>query len=127
MAQSPDELMREYEQAANRHDLQATLDLIDEDAVYLFSDGSAHLGKGAVERAICRNFDAIQEEIYRIDNLTWLVKGEEIAACVYDFAWSGMINGQAAGGAGRGTSVLQRSGGGWKVVHEHLSKGGFKA
>lgn len=123
MAHTPDELMREYEQAANRHDLQATLDLIDEDAVYLFSDGSAHIGKQAVERGIRRNFDAIQEEIYRIDNLTWLVRGEEIAACVYDFAWSGMINGQAASGVGRGTSLLKCSGGGWKVVHEHLSKG----
>jgi len=127
MQHTPEDLMREYESAANRHDLEATLGLIDADAVYLFSDGSAHVGKQAVERAIRRNFESIREEIYRIDNLTWLVKGEDAAACVYDFAWTGMINGQPAGGGGRGTSVLKRSSEGWKVVHEHLSKGSLGA
>lgn len=127
MARTPDELMREYEQAANRHDLEGTLRLIDKDAVYLFSDGTTHAGKDAVERAIRRNFDAIQDEVYSIGNLTWLVKEAEAAACVYDFSWRGQINGRPASGSGRGTSVLRRSGGEWKVVHEHLSKGTFKA
>lgn len=45
----------------------------------------------------------------------------------YDCSWSGVINGEPASGSGRGTTVLQRSQDGWKVVHEHLSRGKFAA
>lgn len=127
MTQTVDEFMREYEKATNSHNLEATVALIDENAIYLFSDESVHVGREAIGRAIRQNFEIIKEERYSIYNLTWLVISEQVAACVYDFSWQGMINGQAASGSGRGTSILKRSGEGWKVVHEHLSKGRFAA
>jgi ketosteroid isomerase-like protein len=125
MIQTPDEFMREYEIAANSHDLQATLSLVDEEAVYLFSDGSVHVGKGAIEQALRRNFDLIKDEEYAIDNLTWILNTTNAAACVYDYSWSGIVNGKPASGSGRGTNILVRSGDNWLIVHEHLSRGKF--
>jgi ketosteroid isomerase-like protein len=127
MANSAEDAMIAYERATNSHDVEATLSLVDEDAIYLFSDGSVHVGRREIETVIRRSFYLIRDESYSIDNLTWLVKSGEVAACVYDYSWSGTIHGEPASGSGRGTTILRRSQGGWKVVHEHLSRGRFSA
>jgi ketosteroid isomerase-like protein len=120
---SPSDFMRRYEAATDRHDLDATLSMIAADAIYLFSDESAHVGKAAVAQVLAANFNAIRNESYRIHDLVWLVESDTAAACVYEFAWSGEIDGKPASGNGRGTSVLRRDGEGWLVAHEHLSRG----
>jgi ketosteroid isomerase-like protein len=125
MTQSASEFMVAYERATNSHDAEATLSLVDDKAVYLFSDESVHVGKSAIEKVLRRNFDLIKDESYSIDNLTWLVNSGEMAACVYDFSWSGTIEGEPASGYGRGTTVLMHAQDGWKVIHEHLSRGRF--
>ncbi len=127
MIQAPDEFMREYEKATRAHDLEATLALITDDAIYLFSDESVHVGKPAIRRLLMQNFELIENEQYTISNLTWLVKTSDAAACVYDYAWSGLVNGRPVAGSGRGTGILKRSGTSWQVTHEHLSKGKFAA
>lgn len=120
---SPDDFMRRYEAATAAHDLEATLALIADDAVYLFSDESAHQGKAAIRAVLERNFAAIEAEEYRIEGLRWLAQGEEAALGVYTYRWAGRIGGQAASGSGRGTCGLRRRGETWEVVHEHLSRG----
>ncbi|HEY7116385.1 MAG TPA: nuclear transport factor 2 family protein [Tepidisphaeraceae bacterium] len=120
---TPHQFMREYEAAGGSGDLDRMLRLIDDDAVYWFSDGTSHVGKRAVEAAIRRNFEAIEEETYRISEVVWVAQSADFAACVYRFEWSGIVRGQPASGRGRGTSVLARRGDSWVVVHEHLSKG----
>src|SRR6185503_13188265 len=95
---TPADFMREYEAAANRHDLQAMLAMIADDAIFWFSDQSAHVGKLAIASAIQSNFDAIKNEQYRIENLNWLAASDDIAACVYEFRWSGEVNGKPASG-----------------------------
>jgi ketosteroid isomerase-like protein len=127
MTLTAEAFIKQYERTTNSHDLEATLSLIDEEAIYLFSNETVHVGKEAIKKAIGRNFEAIQDEEYSIANLTWVAKTQEVAVCVYDFAWSGTVNGEPASGSGRGTSVLKRSGENWKVVHEHLSKGRLAA
>ncbi len=127
MTHTPDECMQAYERATSSHDLEATLALIDEEALYFFSDETVHPGKQAIEKVLRRNFNLIQDEKYSISHLTWLVRSDQAAACVYDYSWSGIIHGMPASGVGRGTSVLKRTGNGWKVIHEHLSRGRFAA
>lgn len=127
MNQTAEEFMLAYERATNSHDVDATLARVHEQAVYFFSDESVHVGKGAIEKVLRRNFELIEGEEYAISNLRWLVNSGDVAACVYDYAWSGLIGGQPASGSGRGTTVLQRSQDGWKVIHEHLSRGRFAA
>lgn len=120
---SPTEFMHAYEVATNAHDLEGTLALIADDAVYLFSDQSSHIGKDAIRIALQVNFDAISNETYRIHDLRWLAASNEVAVCIYAFDWSGEIDRKPAGGSGRGTSVLRRVDGNWHVAHEHLSRG----
>ena len=102
---SPSDFMNEYEAVTNAHALDALLELIADDAIYLFSNQTAHVGKPAIRRAIQANFEA--------------------AACVYEFEWSGTVNGVLVSGQGRGTTVIRRTDGQWKVAHEHLSSGGL--
>ena len=122
---SPAEFMRAYETVTNAHDLGALLELIADDAIYLFSSQTSHIGKAAIRKAIQANFDVIEGETYRIRHLKWLASSEDVAACVYEFEWSGTMDGKPASGGGRGTSVIRRIDGQWKVAHEHLSSGGL--
>jgi ketosteroid isomerase-like protein len=120
---TPAEFLREYEAATRAHDLGRTLDLIDPNAIYWFSDGGSHVGKAGIERALRRNFEAIEGEDYRISDVTWVAQSTDCAVYTYRFDWSGTVRGTRASGSGRGTSVLARRGGSWVVVHEHLSRG----
>ena len=58
--------MSAYEAATNAHDLGAVLDLIADDAIYLFSNRTAHIGKSAIRNAIHANFGTIEGETYGI-------------------------------------------------------------
>ena len=53
---SPDQFMREYETSGRVGGVEHTLPLIDDDAVYWFSDGPSHVGKAAIERVIRRTW-----------------------------------------------------------------------
>lgn len=119
-AAEPAAFLRRYEQATNSHDLQRVLPLIAEDAVYWFSDGS-HRGRAEIAGAIERTFATIRDETYEISDVEWVALTPGHAVCRYRFSWTGVVDGQARSGAGRGTNVLVRRDGGWLVLHEHLS------
>ena len=119
---TPEQFIREYE-TSGRKGLDYTLSLIDDNAVYWFSDGTKHAGKSEIERVFRRNFDAIKDETYRISDIVWLAQSAELAACIFRFDWSGILHGAPASGSGRGTIILARRGDSWTIVHEHLSKG----
>ena len=123
---TPTEFMRAYTAVGKNHDLEAILSFIAEDAVFLFSNRSSHFGKDVIRRAIQRNFAIIKNEEYRIEDLEWLASSNDVAACIYEFHWSGEIDGKPAEGHGRGTAVIQRIDGEWRMVHEHLSSGDLR-
>ncbi len=118
--------MSAYIHAMNSRDLAAASAMIAEDAVFLFSNETTHIGKAAILQAIQNNFETIEDDTFRISNLTWLVKTDDLAACIYDFNWTGKIDGKPVSGSGRGTSLLRRENGGWRIVNEHLSKGQYR-
>lgn len=112
--------MRNYEVATNRHDFGQLAPLIARDATYWFTEGS-HQGIEAIRSAIERTFATISNEVYQIEDLEWIALSAELAACRYHFSWNGVINGQPASGSGRGTNILIKRDGAWKMLHEHLS------
>ena len=57
---SPEEFMSRYESVGNSHDLEAILGLIADNAIYLFSNQTTHIGKDAIRNAIQANFDTIK-------------------------------------------------------------------
>jgi SnoaL-like domain len=54
-------------------------------------------------------------------DLEWVVVTDVVAVCRYRFRWSGVVEGVAKSGRGRGTNVVVRRNGRWQMLHEHLS------
>jgi uncharacterized protein (TIGR02246 family) len=123
---TPAETKREMVRRMNAKDLAATMELIADDAVYFWSNGSAMFGKAAIEAAMRANFDGIADDTYDVADVTWLAETADVAACVFSFHWTGTVDGKPVSGRGRGASVLKRVGGDWRIVHEHLSQGRWK-
>ena len=112
--------LRRYEQANNSHEIARVVPLIAEDAVYWFSDGS-YRGLDEIRGAIERTFGTIHDEKYEIKDLEWVVLAADHAVCRYRFSWTGVVDGQPRSGEGRGTNVIVKRDGAWKMQHEHLS------
>lgn len=115
-----DEFVSAYEDALASQKWDRVAPLVHEDVCVTFSNGAVHMGKNAVRRAYEANFSAIEDEEFRIFNVHWVRRGEEISVYLFEFAWRGLIDGRDAEGAGRGTSVLVRQGVGWQLLAEHL-------
>ena len=117
---TPKDLLERYEADINRHDFDAVAPLISETAVFWFNDGS-FVGHAAIRAAFERTWRTIQNERYWLTDRVWVAEGETAATALYRFNWSGLIDGKACSGSGRGTTVLRLENSGWKIVHEHLS------
>ena len=107
-------------------DLEGAMELIAEDAVYFWSNGDAVFGKAAIAEGLKQNFEAIENDTYDTFDVTWIAESDEVAACVFEFRWTGELDGKPVGGRGRGSSVLRRVDGQWQTVLEHLSAGRWK-
>jgi ketosteroid isomerase-like protein len=107
-------------------DLAGALELIAEDAVYFWSNGTAMFGRAAIGDALQANFASIEDDTYDVDDIVWLAATNDVAACVFRFRWTGVVSGTPVSGAGRGATVLRRTDGRWVVVHENLSSGSYR-
>jgi uncharacterized protein (TIGR02246 family) len=123
---SPAQCMGGFEAALAKQDLDAALALLSDEVAFFYSNGSAHFGKEAIRAAIQANFNTIKNDTYATRDHVWLAQSDAAAACIYSFAWSGTMDGKPVSGRGRGTTVLRREPGGWRIVHEHLSAGRWK-
>ncbi len=117
---SAPDFVQQYEEALATQEWAKVSPLIHDNARVVFSDGSLHAGKSAVQAAYERNFNAIKNEIYQIRNVHWLTESGETAAYMFDFFWTGVVAGQEVSGAGRGTAVLTKEDGKWVLLAEHL-------
>lgn len=116
----PEDVLRQYEDKINLHRFDELVPLISSEATFWFSDGS-HSGE-AIRAAFEQAWQAVRDETYWLDDLKWIAVGDEAASCTYRFHWKGMVGGQPLAGGGRGTTVLRRESGVWKIIHEHLSR-----
>jgi len=112
--------MAAYAAAANSRDASAVAPLLADGVVVWFSDGR-HVGRAAVANAFEATWRTIADDAYTLSDLSWPARSETVAVCIYDFATSGRVRGEPFAAHGRGTSVLAREAGGWRLVHEHLS------
>ncbi len=119
--QELENFMKDYEQANNSHIFTNVAPFIAPNGNYWFTDGS-YAGIDEIRDAIQATFDKIQDELYQISNVNWPVISDTAAACTYRFSWEGTVDGVHASGSGRGTNVLEKRDGSWKIVHEHLSR-----
>jgi ketosteroid isomerase-like protein len=117
---TPDDLLREYEAALATQDWTQVEPLLHPEVCVTFSTGVSHRGRAEVQKAFSENFSVIQDEHYEISDIHWIDKDPCHATCTYEFRWAGTIDGKAASGAGRGTSVLKNEAGRWFLIAEHL-------
>lgn len=123
---TPAQTKRELLRRMQAKDLAATMELIADDAVYFWSNGSAMFGKAAIAEAMRTNFEGIKNDTYDVTDVIWIAEDDDVAACVFRFEWTGVVEGRAASGRGRGASVLKRTDGVWRVAHENLSQGRWR-
>jgi len=119
---TPEDFVSCYERALASQQWSAVDPLVHDDVCVTFSTGAVHKGRSAVRGAFEANFAAIEDERYRIANIHWVLRSDSMAVYLFDFQWSGRIAGRMTQGSGRGTSVLIRAGGGWKLLVEHLGR-----
>lgn len=116
---TPQEFMTLYEVALSKQSWEAVAPLLHPNICVTFSNGT-FIGLEAVHAVFESNFSQIKNEHYRISNLHWAHCSETEAVCLYQFQWTGIIDGEACSGSGRGTSVLVCEQDHWKLVTEHL-------
>lgn len=116
----PEDFLEEYIAAANSRNFDLVRPLVSSDAVFWFSDGS-YSGIEEIRKAFEKTWSAIRNEQYTISRLEWLFKSNNVAVCIYNFMSVGETDMGVRRTIGRGTNVLMRVSGSWKVIHEHLS------
>ena len=112
--------MIEYEKKANTKDFDQIKHLIDEGAIFWFSDGSFK-GLEEIRIAFEKTWNSLQNEIYKIYDLEWIVQSDQSAVCIYKFSSESTMNDKRVTFFGRGTNILIKKSGIWRVIHEHLS------
>lgn len=118
----PKQFIEAYKTALATQQWANVESLIHTNACVTFSNGAVHKGIAAIKQAYERNFALIKNEDYQITNLHWALKGETMAVYLFTYRWRGIINGQSANGAGKGTAVIVFEEGQWKLMAEHLGK-----
>ncbi|MBO6558775.1 MAG: nuclear transport factor 2 family protein [Pseudomonadales bacterium] len=114
------EFVQQYETALASHSWEKVSPLISERASVVFSNGTVHKGKEAVRVAYERNWKKITSESYEMTNVHWLLDSSDTAVYMFDFSWTGVIDGEATAGGGRGTAVIILENGKWQLLAEHL-------
>ena len=109
-----------YEKAANSGNFDKVAPLLSDEAIFWFSDGS-YSGIENIRTAFEKTWNMSRDEEYSIRDLKWLYRDVDCAACIYEFVPKETINGKASEFRERGTNILKKSDGEWKVIHEHLS------
>lgn len=117
----PEEFVTQYKAALGSQNWENVDPLISKKAVVTFSNGSVHSGKEKIREAFENNFRKIKNESYFMENNRWLKKEETYAVYVFEFNWSGFIDGKLISGSGVGTSVIIMESGRWKLLAEHLA------
>jgi len=118
----PEKFIKAYESALATQDWNRLDKLISDQIAVTFSDGTVHVGKDEVQIAFEKNFASIKSEKYTIQNAKWLRKEETFAVYLFEFYWTGIVNGKSVSGNGIGTSVIVKEEGRWKLLTEHLGK-----
>lgn len=116
-----DTFLDAYEEAANSRDFAKVEPFIGDEAVFWFTN-DLYAGKAEIQKAFNDTWGDIQDETYTISNVQWVARNYWVSSCIYTFTSDGIVNSKRQVYTGKGTNVLARQRGSWRIVHEHLSK-----
>ncbi len=125
-AASPQACSADFTAALIRRDMDAALELLSDNVVFFYSNGSAILGKHAFSAVMTANWKMVEDYAYETLDQEWVAQSEAAASVIYSFKWSGVARGEKVSSSGRGTRVFSRTLSGWVIAHEHLSAGQWR-
>ncbi len=115
------DFMKSYENATNSYNFANVAPLLDDDAVFFFSDATLY-GKENIQKAFEKTWENLGNDTYEIRDIRFLSLDEHSASIVYNFNWEGEDeNWKKISWNGRGTSILVEKNGKICKIHEHLS------
>lgn len=119
------EFLHAFEKLAEREDFALIRDLIDENAYFRFNDGD-FVGRPAIQAAFektWRGDPGVKKARFYLTDIQVLTVDHNTATATYTYHWEGAQGDRAFFVRGRGTRVLaRRQEGGYRIVHEHLSR-----
>lgn len=123
-ADSVVQFLNHFEALAAKEDFSLIRDLIDERAVFRFNDGD-FVGRAAIQAAFektWRGDPSVKKARFYLSDIVVLSTDRATATATYTYHWEGSQGGREFKIQGRGTRVLVREGGQFRIVHEHLSR-----
>ncbi|WP_044642301.1 YybH family protein [Risungbinella massiliensis] len=113
--------LQTYLEATNTHDFDNVEKVLDDNAIYWFSDKTC-VNRDEIRSYFENAWNLIQDEIYAATDVKWIAVAQNSATCIYTYTWEGFYQNAFRSGSGRATNVFVKNGNGfWKLKHEHLS------
>ena len=118
------QFLNHFEEVALKEDFDLLEDMIDERAFFRFNDGDFR-GRAAI-RAVFektwRGDPSVKKVRFYLSDIVVLSTDQASACATYTYHWEGSQGGAAFTIQGRGTRLLVRENGRFRIVHEHLSR-----
>ena len=98
--------------------------MIDERAYFRFNDGD-FVGRQAIQAAFEKSWRAdptVRKARFYLSDIVVLATDSSSATATYTYNWEGSQGGREFRIQGRGTRVLLRENGKFRIIHEHLSR-----
>lgn len=112
--------IKDYVDATNSHNFAKVQELLLPDAIYWFNKNESK-GIAAIKANFESTWSYLPDEVYGIKNVRWLSVEKNSATCIYEYTYQGTHEGKPLKGGGRGTTILVKHNGKWRIAHEHLS------
>jgi hypothetical protein len=118
------QFLNHFEEVAMKEDFSLIRDMIDEKANFRFNDGD-FIGRQAIQAVFektWRGDPSVKKTRFYLSDIVVLTTDHSSATATYTYNWEGSQGGQDFKIQGRGTRVLVREGGTFRIIHEHLSR-----
>ena len=118
------QFLNHFEEVAMKEDFNLLREMIDERAYFRFNDGD-FAGRQAIQAVFektWRGDPTVKKARFYLSDIVVLTTDQASATATYTYNWVGSQGGREFTIQGRGTRVLLREGGKFRIIHEHLSR-----
>ena len=118
------QFLNHFEDVAMKEDFNLLRDMIDERAYFRFNDGD-FVGRQAIQAAFEKSWrgdPTVRKARFYLSDIVVLTTDASSATATYTYHWEGSQGGREFKIQGRGTRVLLRENGKFRIIHEHLSR-----